>query len=313
MLRNGFRMLFAVLAVAAVFAVAVDDADARARFSAGSRGMRTFRAPAPTATAPRTTRPIERTMTQPASTVGRGTATSSATGGLFNRPGLLGGLAAGFLGAGLFGMLFGHGLFGGLGGFASVLGLLLQLIVVVFVARLIWNWWQQRSQPAFAGGASLRRVLDDGRPERPGTSGIGGAAPAEDVPLEIAAEDFNSFERLLGEVQSAYGAEDLAALRTRVTPEMLSYLAEELARNSSHGVVNQISEVKLLQGDLSEAWSEGDEQYATVAMRYALNDRIAERATGKVVEQSPSEATELWTFRRSNGGNWVVSAIQQTD
>ena len=36
--------------------------------------------------------------------------------------GLLGGLAAGFLGAGLFGMLFGGGLFSGLGGFSSILG-----------------------------------------------------------------------------------------------------------------------------------------------------------------------------------------------
>ena len=40
---------------------------------------------------------------------------------------MLGGLAAGFLGAGLFGMLFGHGFLGGMGGFASFLGLLIQV------------------------------------------------------------------------------------------------------------------------------------------------------------------------------------------
>ena len=38
---------------------------------------------------------------------------AAASGGFFNRPGMgmLGGLAAGFLGAGLLGMLFGGGLF----------------------------------------------------------------------------------------------------------------------------------------------------------------------------------------------------------
>ena len=80
---------------------------------------------------------------------------------------------------------------------------------------------------------------------------------------------------------------------------MLSYFSEELARNASRGVVNQISDVKLLQGDLSEAWREINDDYATVAMRYSLNDKIVDRATGRVVEEEPSEATEFWTFRRA--------------
>jgi predicted lipid-binding transport protein (Tim44 family) len=47
-------------------------------------------------------------------------------------------------------------------------------------------------------------------------------------------------------------------------------------------------------------------------MRYSLNDKFVDRATGRVVEEQPSEATEFWTFRRSRGGTWVLSAIQQT-
>jgi predicted lipid-binding transport protein (Tim44 family) len=88
----------------------------------------------------------------------------------------------------------------------------------------------------------------------------------------------------LGEIQTAYGAEDLAALRLRMTPEMRSYYSEELAKNASRGVVNQLSDVKLLQGDLAEAWREGNDEYATVAMRYSLIDRILDRASGRVVE-----------------------------
>ena len=74
-----------------------------------------------------------------------------------------------------------------------------------------------------------------------------------------------------------------------------------------------MSGVKLLQGDLAEAWREGDVDYATVAMRYELIDTLVEHATGRVVEGSrdKQEVTELWTFMRSRGGNWILAAIQQ--
>jgi len=50
-----------------------------------------------------------------------------------------------------------------------------------------------------------------------------------------------------------------------VTPEMLSYFSEELAANASHGLINRVTEIKLLQGDLAEAWREARGDYATVA------------------------------------------------
>jgi len=256
-------------------------------------------------------------MTQP------GAATSTAArpsaqqpGGLFGGGfgrGLAGGLLGGLLGAGLFGMLFGHGFLGGLAGFASFLGLLLQIGLIVLIGTMLYRWWQRRSQPqpAYAGmpGSMQRSALG-------GLGGFGlgsGAAPAAE-PLEIKREDFDIFERLLGEIQTAYGREDLSALRSRVTPEMLSYYAEELSENASRGVVNEIGDVKLLQGDLAEAWREADKEYATVAMRYSLRDRFVERATGRAAEgnDQPQEATEVWTFTRTRGGNWLLSAIQQT-
>jgi predicted lipid-binding transport protein (Tim44 family) len=309
------RPLLALLAVMAALVFTVATVDARVSGSSGSRGSRTFSAPAATNTAPRAA-PIERSMTQaprPGSAVGQTARPGLLGGGMFGG-GLLGGLAAGFIGAGLFGMLFGHGFMGGMGGFASILGLLLQIALVVIVARLAWAWWQRRNQPAMAGGPSLRDRLSGGGPSAGGFAGFGGggsAAPA-DEPIEVTPADFDTFEKLLGDVQTAYGKEDLAALRLHMTPEMLSYFSEELARNASRGVVNQISDVKLLQGDLSEAWREINDEYATVAMRYSLSDKMVDRATGRVVEEEPSEATELWTFRRARDGQWLLSAIQQT-
>ena len=107
----------------------------------------------------------------------------------------------------------------------------------------------------------------------------------------------------------------MSALKSRATPEMVSYFAEDLSANASRGVVNQVTGVKLLQGDLAEAWSEGNAEYATVAMRFQLIDKTVDRTTGRLVEGSeqPQEATELWTFVRTPGGKWLLSAIQQAE
>jgi predicted lipid-binding transport protein (Tim44 family) len=224
---------------------------------------------------------------------------------------------AGFLGAGLLGMLFGHGLTGGLGGFASVLGLMLQIGIVVIVGYMLWSWWQRRNQPALASGPALRDYQPGHSSSQSGFGfgGGSGSAPAARASgtdeVGLTPDDFNSFEKVLGDVQAAYSAEDLGRLRALATPEMLSYFSEDLAENASKGVINRVSDVKLLQGDLAEAWREGDTEYATVAMRYSLNDQMVERDSGRA-QGGPDEATEVWTFMRARGGHWLVSAIQQT-
>ena len=301
------RWVIALAAIVTSLVLVAADADARVGggMSSGSRGMRTFSAPPATRTAPNAAAPVQRSTTQPgaAATVGQAATRPGLFGG-----GLFGGLAAGFLGAGLFGMLFGHGMFSGMGGFASILGLMLQIGLVVIVARLAFAWWQRRNNPEPAYAAA-----------RPATgqsfSGLGGMfggnAPSGQ-PLTIAKEDYDAYEQLLGDIQAAFSAEDLNALRAKVTPEMLSYFSEQLAENSSRGLVNRVTDVKLLQGDLAEAWNEGNADYATVAMHFALKDSMVERASGRTVEGgSDSEVTELWTFMRARGGNWLLSAIQQ--
>jgi predicted lipid-binding transport protein (Tim44 family) len=314
-----FRPLLAALAVAAVFTMVVADADARPRSSSGSRGSKTFSAPPPTATAPNAAAPINRTMTQPgaATSAAARPPAAAAPGGMFGGArGMLGGLAAGLLGAGLIGMLMGNGFMGGLAGLASIMGLLLQVALIGGIGFLLFRWWQRRSQPQTALAGMPRDAMNEPQQRTAlggfGLSGGGEAAPSI-APLEVKGEDFDTFERMLGEVQTAYGREDLAGLRQHLTPEMLSYYTEELSENASRGVVNQISDVKLLQGDLAESWREGDTDYASVAMRYSLIDRYVDRATGKAAEgnEAPQEATEVWTFTRTAGSKWLLSAIQQ--
>jgi predicted lipid-binding transport protein (Tim44 family) len=80
-------------------------------------------------------------------------------GGLFSRHGLIGGFAAGFLGSGLLGLMFGHGMVDELGSAASFVGLLFQLALIAMLCRLIWSWWTVRNEPAFSG-LSPRQLAD---------------------------------------------------------------------------------------------------------------------------------------------------------
>lgn len=317
-------------------ALAIGAAEARPFGNFGSRGSRTYASPPVTNTAPRPAAPIERSMTQPGQP-GYQRPAPAAVPPTAQRPrfGFGSGLAAGLLGAGLLGMLTGHGFFGGLGGIGSFLGLLLQIGLIVFLASLAVKWFRRRNQPAYAGAPTSspnsRSMLDHlglgglgrgglglgglGRgPSSPRSEGgAASRAPSRDD-VGIGAADYQAFERLLGEVQVAYGRGDLAALRLVTTPEMVSYLAEELAENARKGVVNAVTEPRLIQGDLAEAWREPDGDYATVAMRYAIVDVTRERESGRVVAGDPTraeEVTEVWTFRRPPGTDWKLSAIQQ--
>jgi predicted lipid-binding transport protein (Tim44 family) len=332
MFHNGFRISVALGALAAAFVmIAADVADARSRVSGGSRGTRTYSAPPSTTTAP-TARPMERTMTQPTNPstnlATRPGLQNSPAAGLMNRPGFMGGLFAGLLGAGLIGLLLGGGLTGGLGGLASFLGLALQVGIIALIGFLLFRWWQSRQQPATAMGPSMRDMPDQrpsynfggtgggglgGLGSTPGSYGAANARPSNPDEIGTTPADFEAFERLLGEVQTAYGAEDLGKLRNLVTPELLSYYLEDFNANASRGVINRLTDIKLEQGDPAEAWREGDTEYCTVAVRYSLKDEMVDRASGRVVSGGPDEAVEIWTFMRARGGNWIVSAVQQTD
>lgn len=312
------RRMAAVLALATAFAVAAPVAEARpgGGGSMGSRGSRTFNAPSATPTAP-SAAPMQRTQTAPSP--GMNNPAAAAPGRRFG-----GGFFAGLLGAGLLGALLGGGFFGGLGGIASMLGLLLQVGLVVMVVMLAIRFFRRRSEPAGAGAPYARSNLEGGPTGGmggPGGSPMGGQGPAaafgagrapQARPVQIGEADYKAFERLLGDVQDAYSREDRVTLGNLTTPEMVSYFDEELRNNAGRGVVNRISNVKLLQGDLSEAWGEDRTDFATVAMRYALKDEMIEKAGGRVVQTDSSEAVELWTFQRQPGRGWILSAIQQT-
>ncbi len=313
----------AVLTGATVFA-SIGEADARRAGSSGfgSRGTRTFQAPPATSTAPSPAAPIERSMTprpQSNAPYAGQSPLNTQRPGLFNGFGrsMIGGLIAG----GLLGMLLGHGFGGGFG----LLGMLMQIALIAIAISFAVRFFANRRQPAYgsASSAGSSHMAPSGnaplRIPSIGSAvgyGQGQASRKPDGEVGLGQSDLDRFEELLTEVQTAYGHEDYGTLRRLTTPEAMSYLAEELGENATNGVRNQVSNIKLLQGDIAEAWREDGADYATLAMRYSSIDSLVERASGKLVSgdnSHPTETTEIWTFVRKQGNEWKLAAIQGTE
>lgn len=321
----------AVTGVALVMGLLMaEPADARRRGSFGSRGARTYSAPPPTQTAPGQVAPVQRSMTTPGTPGAQAArpnaaATNPARAQQQRRGGFLGGLGGGLLGGllvgGLIGALMGNGFGAGMAGFGAML---FQLAILALGVWLLMKLFRRRQQPApaMAGyGAMRNQAQAQPQPQAPPytpstytptTPAFGGGSPME---ITIDAGDRREFERLLIEVQAAYAREDYAALRELTTPEIMSYLAEELSQNAVQGRRNDVTGTKLLEADVAEAWREGDAEYATAALRYESIDIFRDRQTGDVVQgdpTQPTQETEIWTFVRRPGSNWKLSAIQET-
>jgi predicted lipid-binding transport protein (Tim44 family) len=315
---QGFRLSALFVVLLTMFSVvAVDTAEARRGGSFGSRGTRTYQTVPATPTSPGITAPVQRTTAAPTSASRGGIAqtTPAQRAGWFGG-GIGGWIIGGLLFSGLFGLLFGAGF----GGFGGMLALLFQVVII----GLVLSWlFGRRRQPAMAGGANASPYTapQDWRPgggsgsSRPHSSGSAASMRAgRRDEVGIGNRDLDAFEQRLNELQNAYAREDYEALRQITTSEMMGYLSQELGENASKGVRNEVFDVRLLSGDIAEAWREGSDQYATVSLRYESRDITRDRSTGRIVsgDDRVTQTTELWTFLRRGSGPWLVSAIQET-
>ena len=277
--------------------------------SMGSRGTRTFdnNGAAPVtrsmAATPQATRPL-----------GAGAPAAAAAGGnFFQRNPLMTGLAGGFLGSMLFSGLMGG--MGGMGGMGAAFGGLLQFLIIGGLIFFVVRWLLARRRSAAPGGGVGGAMI----PRSVGAAAAPGPQHYRGHDTTVGDTDLTAFQSVHAAIQEAWGHGDLGRLRQQMTPEMLSYFSEELTRSASDGVQNIVSDVRLLKGEISESWEEGDLQYATAYMRWSANDYVVrlDRSPGQpdyLVSgdpKIPTEAEEMWTFVRRRGGNWLLSAIQQ--
>ncbi|WP_394762088.1 Tim44 domain-containing protein [Phenylobacterium sp.] len=340
--KMGLRSkITAALGIALAFnMLCAQPADARRGGSFGSRGARTYSQPRSTSTSPGYVPPVQRSMSAPGAAPGGAFAPRPGMPGYagyqpgfanrgFSGGGFLGGLVAGGLIGGLMGHGFGGGGWGG-GGFGGggfgggLLTIILQLVILGFIISLVSRFFFRRraaqgqafeAQPVFGGPMGFGGGGGGGFGAAPAAAPyVPTTGPAWEIP--ITPQDQSTFEILLKEIQDAFGREDYAALRERCTPEIVSYLSEELSENATHGRRNEVTGTTLLQADVGEAWREGDTDYATAAMRYESIDLMRDRTSGAVLTgdpNRPSQTTELWTFARHIGGAWKLSAIQEAN
>ncbi|MBV9824484.1 MAG: TIM44-like domain-containing protein [Alphaproteobacteria bacterium] len=263
----------------------------------GSRGTRTFEDNG----AGSITRSMQAPTPSPSPSFGAPYGAPAYGGSFFQRHPFLTGLFGGYVGSMLFG---GYGM-------GHIFGGLIQWILIGFLIWFVIRLFAGRGASFASGGGMMPRSL--GAAAAPMTNRYRG----QDV--QVTDADLNAFQGLHAAVQDAWSRADLGRLRQLMTPEMLSYFSEELTRNSSQGVQNVVSNVRLLKGDVNESWVEGDLQYATAYMRWSAIDHVVRLGTAagqpdSVVSgdpRTPVESEEVWTFVRRRGGNWLLSAIQQ--
>ena len=150
------------------------------------------------------------------------------------------------------------------------------------------------------------------------STGVGQTAA---VDAAVTPGDHATFQQILFDVQTAWGKQDLSALRRLVTPEMLSYFSTALSENTSQEVENRVEDIRLVSAEVREAWMEDTTQYATALLRWQARDYTVsltkrQGEPGYLVEGSDDRLTdcaEVWTFLKSRNGKWVLSAIQQVD
>jgi predicted lipid-binding transport protein (Tim44 family) len=320
----GRRWAAVFLAVLLVLAPALAEARAGGSYrvgggssfsSMGSRGSQTF--------APNGAAPIQRSLTpQPSPSYTQPGYGGSGLGGYGYGHPFLSGLAGGFFGSWIGSMLFPHwGMGSGVGGgFGSIFTWLIIIGLIWFVWRTFFG---RRSvgggMPYGMSSPMLGGGMASGMPGI-GMSAYGAPSQPQLTTIGVTGTDYQEFDGILQGVQAAWSKGDLSAMRHYTTPEMLSYFSEQLAENESQGVVNKVENVELIKGEVREAWDEGRMQYATAWMHWRAKDYTLRSGgnpqEGEVIvggdAQRATEASEMWTFARSPGGRWLLSAVQQT-
>jgi predicted lipid-binding transport protein (Tim44 family) len=310
--------ILVVLAIVLTLAGAAGEAWARAG-SGGSRGSRSYSSPArPAPTSPSSPSTPSRSLNAPAPAPAP-------------RPSPFGGFM-GALGGFMLGGLLGGLLFGGLGGLGSGLGFgLMDLLLIGGGLFLLFRFMRSRRQePAYAGvpGGSAYAGAEQRSWNAPG----GGAAVDERAPVideldrglghvrqmdasfDAAALASDAAETFRA-VQTAVGAGDLAAVRTRLAPDMLSHLEAQVAALRRAGQRNCVERIQIERTEVTEAWQERGQDFVTVLLAGSLIDYTVD-AGGAVVAGSrtgPERFEEFWTFTRPVGPNpWTLTAIQST-
>jgi predicted lipid-binding transport protein (Tim44 family) len=226
---------------------------------------------------------------------------------------------AGFALGGLIGSL----LFGGLGaGFGGGIGLLEILLIAGGAFLLLRAFRGRQTAPTYAGAASSAYGGSEG--SQSWSSGDTVVAAPSDLERGIdhirqmdPGFDPTAFarwaERVFGDVQEGIGRRDVSRLNDRLTPQEYARLQSQCDQLRSARQTNRVEQVQFRRVEVTEAWQESGQDWATVYIAASLIDYTVDDTTGNLVDGSraPQDVEEYWTFTRPVGPKaWRLSAIQ---
>jgi predicted lipid-binding transport protein (Tim44 family) len=346
-LRNQRKVLCLGVSIAAVLLVCnlagLTEARVGGGSSLGSRGSRSYSAPARPSTpspgnafgqrsappsAPYSS-PYSQRQDAPYSRPSPFPQTSPYGGGGFWRS-VGGGLLGGFLGSMLF-RSFGSASYGGYGGYGGGWGGpgLFDLLLLGLIGYVAYRFLTRKSNRTRENADAEWRPVNrdyDNRYDVPETIESHPPPQRSDVargieqirtldqdfdPVRFCDWAMDCFFRL----QAAWSARDLSPVRTLLTDELFAQLQAEIDRLKREGKINHIENIAVRTCELTEAWQETGQDFATVYFYANCLDYDVNETTGEVVRGSKLEPTkfeEYWTFTRPAGGNpWKLSAITQ--
>ncbi len=272
-------LVLSILAIFAVTAIGVDDADAR-RFGGGSSfgKSRMFK------------QPTQRTAPQQKATPGNTQRGAAGTGMM----GMLGGLALG----GLLGAMFFGGAFEGI----NVFDILIFGVLGFILFRMLTSRARHAQSMAYASGQA--------QPQQ-NFAGFGNADPASPVQGQAVTPDIDqdffigAAKDIFVRMQAAWDKKDMEEIRGFCTPEVASRIETEM---SGLGETNTQTEVATLNAEIMDSWVESNLEW--VAVHFTA--MIREEEDG--VESATHEVQEHWIFQHDPSGDdptWYLAGIQQ--
>ena len=114
-------------------------------------------------------------------------------------------------------------------------------------------------------------------------------------------------------IQEAWTNGDRKTLENSVTGEVFGEFNQELTQSDKRGERNILKNIVIRRFEISEAWQEGDVEFATAHIGARLIDYTIKG--NQIVAgdaENPTDFAEFWTFVRMRGrGQWILSAINQ--
>jgi predicted lipid-binding transport protein (Tim44 family) len=225
------------------------------------------------------------------------------------RPGGLFGGFGGMLGGLLMGGLLGSLLFGGMRGAGPGL---LDILVIAGGLFLLFRFLKARRTAAQNAGPMY---YQSGAPqtEERGSAGMGwgGAiSKVEDTTAPRIPPGFNVDEFMKGakaayhRLQDSWNRRDLEDIRQFTSPEVW----EEIHRQAQEQPVAEKTEIVLVNGQLLEVNTEGEDTVASVHFDVLMRETPE--------EERPKQVREVWHFSRKDnvpGSFWRLEGIQQME